>query len=121
MALPTAHPSSEAWSAGAWDAEAISAGERAAAFGRLRGRMAVGEGGGRASRVQRSVGVIPSRTVDRWEEPPVETRAYEERMLSWLFELRDPGVCVTYVTSAPLAPAIVDYYLSLLPRMARRG
>jgi len=42
-------------------------------------------------------------------------------MLSALFELRDPSLQITYVTSAPIAPAIIDYYLSLLPRGVRRG
>lgn len=69
----------------------------------------------------RSVVVVPSRTIHRWHEPAAEARAYEERMLSALFELRDPSLRITYVTSAPIAPAIIDYYLSLLPRGVRRG
>jgi hypothetical protein len=64
---------------------------------------------------ERSVVVLPSRTVDRWHEPPAETRAYEERLLSFLFELRDPRLRMTYVTSSRIAPQIVDYYLALLP------
>jgi hypothetical protein len=63
---------------------------------------------------------VPSRTIDRWHEPPAEAQAYEERMLSGLFELRDPRVRIIYVSSLPIAPAIIDYYLSLLPRRRRR-
>src|SRR5262249_49846872 len=33
----------------------------------------------------------------------------------FLFELRDPALELTYVTSVPVAPHIVDYYISLLP------
>ncbi len=68
---------------------------------------------------RRSVVVLPSRSVDRWHEAPAETRSYEERMLSVLFELRDPGLELTYVTSLPVAQGTVDYYISLLPRRFR--
>ena len=40
-------------------------------------------------------------------------------MLSVLFELRDPGLELTYVTSLPVAQGTVDYYISLLPRRFR--
>ena len=108
--------------------------ERAEGAASTRGLLAVGEqkrepglrdcsGGWPGSRppgvwapAPRSVVVVPSRTIDRWHEPAAEARAYEERMLSALFELRDPSLRITYVTSAPIAPAIIDYYLSLLPR-----
>jgi hypothetical protein len=70
---------------------------------------------------QRSVVVLPSRSVDRWHESAPETRSYEERLLSFLFELRDPAVTVTYVTSLPVAARTIDYYISLLPRRARRS
>ena len=39
-------------------------------------------------------------------------------MLSALFELQDPGLHLTYVTSLPVAPRTLDYYMSLLaPRI----
>jgi hypothetical protein len=63
--------------------------------------------------------VLPSRSLDRWHEPPAETRSYEERLLSFLLDLRDPGVDVTYVTSMPIAERTIDYYISLLPRRLR--
>jgi len=40
---------------------------------------------------------------------------YEERQLSMLMLLRLPNTRVVFVTSTPLAPDIVDYYLELLP------
>lgn len=68
---------------------------------------------------RRSVVVVPSRTVDRWYEPPAETQAYEERLLSFLFELRDPRLQMTYVTSLPIAAPTIDYYISLMPPAIR--
>jgi hypothetical protein len=65
--------------------------------------------------------VVPSRTIDKWHEPPAETQALEERLLCLLLMLRDPGLRIVYVTSLPLSPAIVDYYLALLPRAVRRS
>lgn len=40
---------------------------------------------------------------------------YEERMLCLLMLLRMPRTRVIYVTSTPISPTIVDYYLHLLP------
>ncbi len=40
---------------------------------------------------------------------------YEERLLCMLLLLRLPRTRVVYVTSTPVDPAIVDYYLHLLP------
>jgi hypothetical protein len=70
---------------------------------------------------QRSMVVLSSRSVDRWHEPPAETRSYEERLLSFLFDLRDPDLKLTYITSLPVAPRTIDYYISLLPRKVRRS
>ena len=53
--------------------------------------------------------------------PEVELRKitgvehYEERLLCYLLELRDPSSRVVYVTSADVDPEVVDYYLSFLP------
>lgn len=101
---PGSQPAAEAW--------------RARQFSRLQqrlaGAMSVGRGTGR-----RSVVVLPSRSVDRWHEPPAETRSYEERLLSFLFDLHDPNLELTYITSLPVAPRTIDYYISLLPRRLR--
>ena len=43
------------------------------------------------------------------------TQAYEERFLFLLLLLRQPRLRMIYVTSMPIAPAIVEYYLALLP------
>ena len=48
-----------------------------------------------------------------------EVQAYEERLLCVLQLLRDPSSASIYVTSSPIAPAIVDHYLSLLPARLR--
>jgi hypothetical protein len=101
---PTAHPADGAWQGGR--------------FARLQQRLAATTVAGRGAS-GRSVVLLPSRSVDRWHEPPAETRSYEERLLSFLFDLRDPALDLTYVTSSPLAQRTVDYYVSLLPRRLR--
>ena len=73
----------------------------------------------RARRGPRCMVVVPSRAIERWHEPPAETQAYEERLLCLLLMLRDPGLMLVYVTSSPVAPAIAEYYLSLLPPAVR--
>ena len=40
---------------------------------------------------------------------------YEERQLAMLMLLRLPNTRVVFVSSTPIEPAIVDYYLGLLP------
>lgn len=63
---------------------------------------------------RRRIVVVPSRRLDRWHEPGAETQAYEERLLSFLLELRDPHLEITFVSSMPIASATVDYHLSML-------
>ncbi|HEX2410047.1 MAG TPA: peptide ligase PGM1-related protein [Solirubrobacteraceae bacterium] len=89
------------------------------AFDELQQRMAPVHAAMRGGGPGRSIVVVPSRTIDKWHEPPAETQAYEERLLCLLLSLRDPGLRVVYVTSSPVAPAIVDYYLGLLPGRLR--
>ena len=45
----------------------------------------------------------------------VAVQRYEERMLFLTLLLRKPDVRVVYVTSSPVDPAVVDYYLRFLP------
>ena len=60
--------------------------------------------------------VIPSMSLDREElRKLVGASHYEERLLCLLMLLRFPRANIVYVTSAPLSPTIVDYYLHLLP------
>ena len=86
----------------------------------MQSHMADVEWARRAGR-DRSLVVIPSRSVERSNEPAAVTKAFEERLLSTLLELRDRRVRITYVTSSPVAPAITDYFLSLLPRRVRNS
>jgi hypothetical protein len=44
-----------------------------------------------------------------------EMQAYEERFLFLLLLLRQPRAELIYVTSEPIHPSIIDYYLELLP------
>ena len=59
--------------------------------------------------------VIPSLSFDRAElEKILGIQFYEERLLFTLVRLRDPRARVIYVTSQPVHPDIVDYYLRLI-------
>jgi len=63
-----------------------------------------------------SVVVIPSVTVDRvGERSGTLVQSYEERYLFLLMLLRQPRLSVIYITSMPVSPLIVEYYLALLP------
>lgn len=60
--------------------------------------------------------VIPSLSLDRGELAKVEGCIhYEERLLFALMRLSNPRTRLIYVTSVPLAPIAIDYYLQLLP------
>ncbi len=60
--------------------------------------------------------VIPSLTLDQEVLAKVEgAMYYEERMLCLLMLLRMPRTHVTFVSSHPIDPVIIDYYLHLLP------
>ncbi len=60
--------------------------------------------------------VVPSITLDRGRRRSGSlTQAYEERFLFLLVLLRQPRLRMVYVTSMPIAPEIVEYYLALLP------
>lgn len=59
--------------------------------------------------------VIPSLTLDGAEDKGSELQAYEERFLFLLLLLRQPRARLVYVTSQPINPTIIDYYLHLLP------
>ncbi|MFI7618688.1 peptide ligase PGM1-related protein [Nonomuraea terrae] len=60
--------------------------------------------------------VVPSLSLPQDELRRIKgARSYEERLLFLLLTLRNPGVKVVYLSSAPIDPDIVDYYLSFLP------
>ena len=63
-----------------------------------------------------SVVVVPSMTVDRLgPRAGAINQALEERFLFMLLLLRQPRLRMVYVTSMPIDPQIIEYYLSLLP------
>ncbi|MEA5552528.1 peptide ligase PGM1-related protein [Anabaena cylindrica UHCC 0172] len=60
--------------------------------------------------------IIPSLSIDQREMQKIEgCEHYEERLLFSLMRLRNPRTRLIYVTSMPLHPSIIDYYLQLLP------
>ncbi|MBW4621780.1 MAG: carboxylate-amine ligase [Cyanosarcina radialis HA8281-LM2] len=60
--------------------------------------------------------VVPSLSVDQRELLKIEGFIhYEERLLFSLIRLWNPRTRLIYVTSQPLPPIIIDYYLQLLP------
>src|SRR6476620_8699270 len=60
--------------------------------------------------------IIPSVSLDQQEMRKIEgAYHYEERHLFSLISLRNPRTLVIYITSEPVHPMIVDYYLQLLP------
>jgi len=64
----------------------------------------------------KTVVIIPSLTMDQEILSKIKgITHYEERLLCFLMLLRMPRTHVVYVTSMPVDPVIVDYYLSLLP------
>lgn len=64
----------------------------------------------------RSVVVIPSLTLDHHILSKIRGHFYyEERMLCMLMLLKMPETKLTFVTSIPISPLIIDYYLHMLP------
>ena len=60
--------------------------------------------------------IVPSLSLDQSELQKIAgVHYYEERLLFSLARLRNPFTRLMYVTSQPLHPSIVDYYLELLP------
>lgn len=64
----------------------------------------------------KTVVVIPSLTLDQEVLSTINgSLHYEERLLCLLMLLRMPRTHITFVSSIPIDPVIVDYYLHLLP------
>lgn len=60
--------------------------------------------------------VIPSLSLDRQELSKIKgVHHYEERLLFSLIRLRNPRARLIYVTSQPIHPSVIDYYLQLMP------
>jgi hypothetical protein len=63
-----------------------------------------------------TVVVVPGLTLDAAELSKLNGAAhYEERLLCLLMLLRRSRTHVVYVTSQPISPTVIDYYLNLLP------
>ncbi|MDY6938399.1 MAG: peptide ligase PGM1-related protein [Cyanobacteriota bacterium] len=60
--------------------------------------------------------VIPSLSLDPREMLKIEgVHHYEERLLFSLIRLWNPQTRLIYITSQPLSPIVIDYYLQSLP------
>ena len=84
-------------------------------FQRLQERMESVWGAMKLDYDDESVVVIPSVTPSGTAGSGSTTQAYEERFLFLLLLLRQPRLRMIYVTSMPIDPRIVEYYLALLP------
>ncbi|HPG11181.1 MAG TPA: peptide ligase PGM1-related protein [Chitinophagaceae bacterium] len=69
---------------------------------------------------EKTVVIIPSLTLDQQILSKVSGHIhYEERLLCLLMLLRMPRTHVVYISSVPIDPVIIDYYLHLLPGITR--
>ncbi|MGB3006309.1 MAG: peptide ligase PGM1-related protein [Chitinophagaceae bacterium] len=68
------------------------------------------------NKAAKTVIVVPSLSLDYDILTKIEGIVhYEERLLCLLLLLRMPRTHIIYVTSSPIDPVIIDYYLHLLP------
>ncbi|MGB3401667.1 MAG: peptide ligase PGM1-related protein [Microcoleaceae cyanobacterium] len=60
--------------------------------------------------------VMPSISLDQTQLSKIEgVHQYEERLLFSLIRLRNPRMRLIYLTSQPIHPSVIDYYLHLMP------
>ena len=65
---------------------------------------------------EKTIVIVPSLTMDQEILSKIKGFThYEERLLCLLLLLRMPRTHVVYITSMPIDPVIIDYYLHLLP------
>ena len=69
----------------------------------------------RLNQDEQTIVVVPSLTVAIGDRRGATIQAYEERFLFLLLLLRQPRARLVYVTSLPILPSVIDYYLDLLP------
>jgi hypothetical protein len=94
----------------------LSESERSGLFARVQERMPAVWAAWRRDIEDESVVVVPSVGLDRTKPGAGSlTQAFEERLLFLLLLLRQPRLRMIYVTSTPIKPSIVEYYLALLP------
>jgi hypothetical protein len=89
--------------------------ERDARFARLQERLPAVWRAMRLNQPGESIVVVPSVGAHPSTTRGAIVQAYEERFLFLLLLLRQPRLRMIYVTSMPIAPTIVEYYLALLP------
>jgi PGM1 C-terminal domain len=97
---------------------ALSSAERDVLFGDLQNRMGAVWDSIRQDHDDESVVVVPSVSLARVTAGTGSgslSQAMEERLLFLLLLLRQPRLRMIYVTSLPINPGIVEYYLALLP------
>jgi hypothetical protein len=64
---------------------------------------------------EQTIVVVPSLSLHLLDTSHIPLQAYEERLLFLLLLLRQPRARLVYVTSQPILPSVIDYYLGLLP------
>ena len=90
--------------------------ERYRRFDLLQSRMGEVWEAMRLNHADETVVVIPSITLGRaGAGSGTMSQSFEERFLFLLMLLRQPRLRMVYVTSLPIAPEIIEYYLALLP------
>ena len=93
----------------------VSPEERYPVFDQLQARMLGNYRDWQQNYDDESVVVVPSVSLDLiGGRSGTMMQAYEERFLFMLLLLRQPRLRVVYVTSMPIAPTIIEYYLALL-------
>ena len=66
--------------------------------------------------------VVPSLTLDREELEKIPGATfYDERLLFLLIRLRNPRARMVYVTSQPVHPMVLEYYLQFLAGVPARN
>jgi hypothetical protein len=94
---------------------ALTEDERYRRFDELQSRLPGVWDAMRLNHDDESVVVVPSISLDRAVSASGSmSQAFEERFLFLLVLLRQPRLRMVYVTSMPIAPEIVEYYLALL-------
>ncbi len=91
-------------------------------FRALKGRLpAIWTALGRDSDFPHTSVIVPSLSVDQDELGKVLGASfYEERLLFALIRLRNPNARLIYITSQPVHPDIIEYYLDLLEGVPAR-
>ena len=94
----------------------MSAGEAQARFEKLQANLKpLWKSIQAMSQDPQTIVVVPSMSLDAAALSGAEMLAYEERFLFLLLLLRQPRAELIYVTSQPIHPSVIDYYLDLLP------